>query len=164
LKRNFYQTFPITKSITIRCRIKFCIEWTQFHEREFILKREILTWTSYMDTYIYIYRRKKDPGEIFTKVFPVNKSITIRRRIKFCIEWTHFHGPELLLKREILTWTSYNDTYTCKVEKKDPGEIFTKVFPVNKNITIRCRIKFCIEWTHFHGPELLFIKLIFSWC
>jgi hypothetical protein len=59
----------------------------------------------------------------------VNKSISIRRRIKFCIEWTHFHGPELLLKREILTSTSYMDAYTCKGEKKIQVKFLLKFFP-----------------------------------
>jgi hypothetical protein len=36
--------------------------------------------------HVYVYRRKKDPSEVFIKGFPVNKSISIRRRIKFCIE------------------------------------------------------------------------------
>ncbi len=51
-----------------------------------------------------------------------------------------FDEREFILKREIRSWTSYMDTYICIGDKKDPGEIFIKRFPVNKNITIRCRI------------------------
>ncbi len=39
---------------------------------------------------------------------------------------------------------------------------FPNRFPVSKNITIRCRIEFCIGWIHFYGRELFLYKIVYD--
>lgn len=63
-------------------------------------------------TNVKLARRNENLHKTFPKACPVDKSIIIRSRIEFCIEWTHLCRPNIVLKNVLCKFSFRRASFT----------------------------------------------------